>query len=108
MGDGGVELELLLVMLCRDSDFRSLDDFIVSWSDETLLSSGLGERGSDGGYRAGTAGRLLVKFVGRGGVLGATGGAVLIVATRWFVGGGAGDGCSAMSTIAGRSSSRCF
>lgn len=49
MGDGGVELELLLVMLWRDSDFRSLDDFNVSWSDETLLSSGLGERGSDDG-----------------------------------------------------------
>jgi len=30
MGDGGVELELLLVMLCRDSDFLSLDDLMVS------------------------------------------------------------------------------
>lgn len=49
MGDGGLELELLLVMLWRDSDFRSLDDFNVSWSDETLLSNGLGERGSDEG-----------------------------------------------------------
>lgn len=81
MGDGGVELELLLVMLCRDSDFLSLDDFIVSCSDETLLSKGLGERGSDEGYRAGIVGLLLLKFVGRGGVLGATGGAVRIDAT---------------------------
>lgn len=49
MGDGGVELELLLVMLWRDSDFLSLCDFIVSWSDDTLLSNGLGERGNEDG-----------------------------------------------------------
>jgi hypothetical protein len=49
MGDGGDELELLLVMLWRDSDFLSLCDFSVSWSDETLLSKGLGERGNDEG-----------------------------------------------------------
>lgn len=47
-----------------------------------------------------------MKFVGRGGVRGATGGAVLIVATRWFVGGKAG--CSAVSTVVGRSKSLCF
>lgn len=94
-------------MLWRDSDFLSLDDFNVSWSDDTLVSSGLGERGSDDGYRAGITGRLLLKLVGRGGVLGATGGAVRIVATRWFVG-GAVVGLSAVSTDVGRSSNRCF
>lgn len=94
-------------MLWRDSDFLSLDDFNVSWSDDTLLSSGLGERGSDEGYRAGTTGRLLLKFVGRGGVLGATGGGCLIDATRWLVGGKV-VGCSAVSTVVGRSRSLCF
>lgn len=74
MGDGGVELELFDVILCREPDFRSLDDLRVSCIDDTLLSRGLGDLGSDEGYRDGIDGRLLRIFAGRGGVRGATGG----------------------------------
>lgn len=75
--------------------------------DETLLSRGLGDLGSDEGYLDGIEGRLLRILAGRGGVRGATGGGCRIAATRWFFGGSVDD-CSAVSTVVGRSTSRCL
>lgn len=101
----------MLVTLCRDSDFLS-DDALCK--DETLLPTGDGERGNevdeDGGFRAGTTGRLfnVVGIVeGLGGVLGGAVGTFLIAAILGVVIVAVPTGDES-STVDERSSRRCF
>ena len=97
--------------LCRDSDFLS-DDALCK--DETLLPTGDGERGrdedEDGGFRAGTTGRLLKVVgiaLGLGGVLGGAVGTFLIAAIRGVVIVAVPTG-DVSSTEVERSKRRCF